>query len=139
LADILRGQTAEFQRNSTVEVTGQSDPTGDITAINNWKNGARVIVACKSTDSNGAAVITPHYISAQRVLGDESTLTPVASFSVLVVSKTKTKTMIDVTRGVTGRFEINKGKNDCEVLYDTFTGSSKKDQWKATKNASKLN
>jgi hypothetical protein len=135
----LRGQTAEFKSNSTVDVTGQSDPTGDLNALNNWKNGAHVIVACKSVDSSGADVITPHYISAQRVLGDESALTPVTSFSVLMVSNTKTKTMIDVTRGVTGRFEITKGQNQCEVLYDTFTSPSPLDQWKGIRNATKLN
>jgi len=47
--------------------------------------------------------------------------------------------MIDVTKGVTGHFEIDKGQIDCEVLYDTFTGASAKDQWKSVKNATKLN
>ena len=135
----MRGQKAEFKADSTVDVTGQSDPTGDITTLNSWKNGAHVIVACKTVDLTGKEVITPHYISAPRVLGDESVLTPVTSFSVLVVSNTKTKTMIDVTHGITGRFEITKGQIDCEVLYDTVTGSSVKDQWKAIKNAVKLN
>lgn len=120
-------------------VTGQSDPQGDIGSLNRWKNGARVIFACKSVDSTGADVITPHYVSAPRTLEDDSVLTPVTSFSVLVVSNTKTKTMIDVTHGVTGRFEITTGQLTCEVLYDTYTGSSVKDQWKGIKNATKLN
>ena len=46
--------------------------------------------------------------------------------------------MIDVTEGITGHFEINKGQFGCEVLYDIFSGGVK-DQWKAVKNATKLN
>jgi hypothetical protein len=134
----LRGQTADFQADSTVDVTGQSIPTGSITSNNNWKNGARVIFACKSVDLDGNEVTIPHYISAPRVIGDSSVLTPVTSFSVLVVSNTKTKTMIDVTKGVTGRFEFTQGQINCEVSYDTFSGSVQ-DQWKAVSDAIKLN
>jgi len=45
--------------------------------------------------------------------------------------------MIDVTEGITGRFEITKGQVECEVSYDTFSGGVK-DQWKAVKNATKI-
>jgi len=83
-------------------------------AQGSWKNGARIILACKSIDSTGADVFTPHYVSGPRNKEDESALT------------------------LTGRFEITKGQIDCEVLYDT-TSSSTKDQWKAIKNATKLN
>jgi hypothetical protein len=135
----LRGQQAEFLDDSTVVVKGQSVPGGNITSINNWKNAARVIFACKSVDLEGKEVTIPHYISAPRVKGDTSVLTPVTSFSVLIVSNTKTKTMIDVTKGVTGRFEFTPGQTNCEVSYDTFTSGSVKDQWKAVKDAVKLN
>jgi len=135
---ILRGQKAEFKGDGTVEVTGQRDPTGDITALNNWRSVAQVVLACKSGDTPDADVITPQYISAPHVLGGESALTPVTSFSVLVASNAKTGTMIDVTKGVFGHFEFNKGENDCEVTYD-ITVPSVNDQWKAVKNATKLN
>ena len=134
----MRGQTADFQADSTVVVTGQSVPTGSVTSVNSWKNGARVIFACKSVDLDGQEVTIPHYISAPRVKGDTSVLTPVTSFSVLVVSNTKTKTMIDVTKGVTGRFEFTQGQTKCEVSYDTFSGGVN-DQWKAESDAIKLN
>lgn len=87
---------------------------------------------------NGKDVTVPHYISAERVIGETSVLTPVISFSVLFVSNTKTETMIDVTQTLSGHFEINKGHNDCTVRFDTYV-KSVKDQWTAIKNATKLN
>ena len=116
----------------------QSNPTGDIISLNNWKNRAHINLSCKSVDTSGKEVFAPYYISTQHVLESTSALTPVTSFSVPFVHNIRTRTMIDVTEGIPGHFEINKGQFGCEVLYDIFSGGVK-DQWKAVKNATKLN
>lgn len=124
--------------NSTITVTGRSDPTGDITVNNVWKNSARVVLGCKCLgDDPDGDVMNPYYISPPSVIGDIRVLTPVQSFSMVSTSNMKTFTMIDVKRGKTGHFEITEGKNDCVIKYDT-TVSSVEDQWMAVKNATKL-
>ena len=125
--------------NSSITVTGQNDPTGDITVNNLWKNGARVVLGCKrlGIDDGDDNVMNPYYISPPSVIGDIRVLIPVQSFSVVFTSNMKTFTMIDVKKGITGHFEITEGQNDCVIKYDT-TVPSVEDQWMAVKNATKL-
>ena len=101
-------------------VTGQHDPTRNITVTNNWKKDTSVVLGCKchSDDYDG---ITPYYISPPRVIGENVVLIPVQSFSVLFATDKKVKDRIDfnVTKGKFGRFEITQGETDCHVKYDT--------------------
>ena len=120
-------------------VTGQSDPTKNITVKNLWKNGARVVLGCNCL-SNGHAVMKPYYISPPSVLGEKRVLTPVQSFSVLFTDSIKVKAMIDVkAKGEFGRFEITKGQNEGHVKYDTYNSVELvKDHWQSVENAEKL-
>ena len=140
---LLRGQEAIIQPDSKTEVSGQHDPTGNITVTNNWKNGASVVLGCKC-HQNGEDIKfnehRPYYMSAPTVMGDKLVLTPVQSFSVLFTSSIKVKSMIDVkAKGGFGHFEITEGQNECHVKYDTSDSVGPgKDHWQSVKNATRL-
>jgi len=122
--------------DSSITVTGQYDPTGSITVINQWKNGARIVLGCSVGNDND--VTNSYYMSPGLTLGDTSVLTAVQIFSVLVTDSRTTKTMIDLSQvtGVVGRFEINQGYSQCEVKYNT--SGALKDQWTSVDNATNL-
>jgi len=122
--------------DSSITVTGQYDPTGSITVINQWKNGARIVLGCSV--GNDDDVQNPYYMSPRLNVGDTSVFSPVQIFSILVTDSRVAYTMIDLSQfiGVFGRFEINQGCSHCGVKYNTY--GALKDQWTSVENAVRL-
>ncbi|KAG5634857.1 hypothetical protein H0H81_000504, partial [Sphagnurus paluster] len=135
--DLQRGQKAIIEAADT-KVSGSHDASKPLAVVNEWNSRAFIVVACKSKDSGGNDTLTPHYISKVRVLGTESLLTPVQTFSCFFILSAKTATMVDYSTTRHGHFEIS-GANECTIKYDARDEVSPVNQWTGVANARKLN
>ncbi|KAG5633227.1 hypothetical protein H0H81_009730 [Sphagnurus paluster] len=135
--ELQRGQTAIIEPADTI-VSGSHDASKPLTVVNEWNSRAFIVVACKGKNNEGEDTLTPHYISKVRVLGTESLLTPVQTFSCFFALSAKTATMIDYSTTRHGHFEIS-GANECIIGYDAQDGVPPANQWMGIANVKKLN